>query len=157
MTMATTTEISPSEARTQVDALIDLSKVRAKLADPEEGKGYEIQQLDLMEAEYRKFLALRLLHPGVEIVPCKIADDMWHQHILDTAAYRADCDALFGEFLDHYPYFGMNGPDDAQALHDAFAETVERYVAAFGPPPDDTWIAVDAARCKRPKCRWGEA
>jgi hypothetical protein len=33
-----------------------------------------------------------------------VVDEMWHRHILDTAAYRADCDSLFGRFLDHFPY-----------------------------------------------------
>lgn len=153
----TTLEIlSPTEAQDRVHALLDLSGVRAKLADPEEGTGYGMEQLDLMEAEYRKFLALRLIHPDTEIVPCQLVDEIWHQHILDTAAYRADCDALFGDFLDHYPYFGMNGPDDARALEETADETVELYRSAFGEPPKDTWIAADAARCKRPTCRWGE-
>jgi hypothetical protein len=86
-------------------------------------------------------------------VPCKLADEIWHQHILDTVAYRQDCEALFGEFLDHFPYFGMRGPDDAEALNDAYAETVELYKDAFGQPPDDIWIAADVARCRKPTCR----
>jgi hypothetical protein len=154
VTTATAAGLNPTEAKARVNALLDLSNVRAKLADPEEGKGYGSEQLDLIEGEYRKFLALRLIHPDIEIVPCKIVDEIWHQHILDTAAYRIDCQALFGEFLDHYPYFGMNGPEDAQALEEAANKTAELYEAAFGSPPDDTWVASDAARCKRPTCRW---
>jgi hypothetical protein len=65
--------------------------------------------------------------------------------ILGTAAYREDCDALLRRFLDHYPYFGMRGDDDAQALHDAYADTIERYRDAFGKPPTGTWISADAA------------
>lgn len=158
--MTTATAVARSsalEAIAHVDRRLDLTNVRRKLADSDEGKGYAAHELDAMEREYRKFLALRIAHPDLDIVPCKLADEMWHQHILDTAAYRADCDALFGEFLDHYPYFGMNGPLDAQALRDAYAETVSLYLDAFGTPPADTWIAADAARCKRPKCRWGDA
>jgi hypothetical protein len=153
--MATETPVrtSSTEALARVEALVDLSNVRAKLADPEEGKGYDVGRLDLMEAEYRKFLALQLLHPDTDIVPCKLADEIWHQHILDTVAYRRDCEALFGQFLDHFPYFGMRGPDDAEALEDAYAATVELYTDAFGPPPDDVWIAADAARCRKPTCR----
>jgi hypothetical protein len=125
-----------------------------KLSDPEEGKGYGSELLDLMEHEYKKFLALHLAHPDADIVPCAIVDEMWHQHILDTAAYREDCDALFGGFLDHFPYFGLRGEDDAQALHDAYADTLERYREAFGEPPDDTWISRDAAsKCKRKACK----
>lgn len=108
---------------------------------------------------HRKFLALHLLHPEDDIVPCKFVDEMWHRHILDTAAYRADCDAVFGQFLDHFPYFGMRGADDALALQDAYADTLDRYRRAFGEPPEDTWVSRDAASCRRTnckpqKCRW---
>jgi hypothetical protein len=99
-------------------------------------------------------LALHLAYPEMDIVPCKIVDEMWHQHILDTAAYRQDCEAIFGRFLDHFPYFGMRGEDDARALENAYVETIERYREAFGEPPADTWITVDASsRCKRTACK----
>ena len=74
-------------------------------------------------------------------MPCKIVDEIWHQHILDTAAYRRDCEAIFGRFLDHYPYFGMRERGQAQELTDAYAETLDLYREAFGEPPPDTWIA----------------
>jgi hypothetical protein len=107
-----------------------------------------------MEGEYRKFLALHLLYPDADIVPCKIVDDMWHRHILDTAAYRGDCDVIFGQFLDHFPYFGMRGEQDAQDLEDAYCDTLDRYREAFGEPPADTWISPDATmRCKRTACK----
>lgn len=133
--------------------LLDLSNVKMKLADSEEGPGLSGEQIDLMEAEYRKFLAMQLMFPGAEIVPCQMVDEMWHRHILDTAAYRDDCEAIFGQFLDHFPYFGMRGADDAQALGDAYAQTLERYEEFFGTPPVSTWISTGAARCKRTACK----
>jgi len=142
-----------SAAIERLDGLLDLRNVRMKLADPEEGPGLSNDQIELMEAEYRKFLALQLMHPGDDIVPCEIVDEMWHRHILDTAAYREDCAAIFGQFLDHFPYFGMRGEADAQALNDAYADTLERYQAAFGDPPAETWISTDAASCKRKACK----
>jgi hypothetical protein len=142
------------DALARVDELLDLSNIRMKLADPDEGKGYGGPYLDTMEQEYRRFLALHLAYPDMDVVPCKIVDEMWHQHILDTAAYRDDCDAIFGFYLDHFPYFGMRGDDDARALHEAYAQTLERYRAAFGEPPADTWIVVDASSsCKRTACK----
>jgi hypothetical protein len=142
------------EALRRLDELLDLSNIRMKLADPHEGKGYDVGRLDLLEGEYRKFLALHLVYPEMDIVPCKIVDEMWHQHILDTAAYREDCEAIFGRFLDHFPYFGMRGTDDASALHDAYYETVESYRRTFGEPPPDTWVTIDASsRCKRTACK----
>jgi hypothetical protein len=137
----------------RLDDLLDLSNVKMKLADKEEGPGLDGPTIELMEAEYRKFLALQLLHPEAVIVPCGIVDEMWHRHILDTAAYREDCQAIFGQFLDHFPYFGMRGEEDAQDLNDAYADTLWRYRDAFGDPPAETWISSDASKCGRKACK----
>lgn len=146
--------MSSTEALALLSERLDLSNVRTKLADPEEGKGYDREGLDLAESEYRKFLALHLMYPDEDIVPCKIVDDIWHQHILDTAAYRVDCDAIFGRFLDHFPYFGMRDEQDAQDLEDAYEETLARYEAAFGLTPDGVWRIPEAAsNCKRTACK----
>jgi hypothetical protein len=147
-----TTPSAVAEAASRLDNLLDLSNIRMKLSNPEEGVGLTDAELDLMEQEYRRFLVLRLVHPEMDVVPCKIVDEMWHRHILDTAAYRKDCQAIFGRFLDHFPYFGLRGPEDAQALQDAYAETLARYEEAFGEPPADTWISADRRRC-RTACR----
>src|SRR3954451_24839884 len=119
----TLTAIDPKLASAVLATLgekLDLANVRMKLADPDEGQGLGEAELDLMEGEYRKFLALHLLYPEADVVPCKIVDEMWHRHILDTAAYRTDCDVIFGQFIDHFPYFGMRGDQDAQNLEDAY-------------------------------------
>ena len=154
--MASDTLARPTSTETlaRLKELLNLGNVKMKLADAEEGPDLDGDHIALMEAEYRKFLALQLMYPEAVIVPCKIVDEMWHRHILDTAAYREDCDAVFGRFLDHFPYFGMRGDDDAQALDDAYADTLNLYRKAFGEPPSDTWITVNAsARCKRTACK----
>lgn len=46
----------------------------------------------------------------------------------------------------------MRGDADAQAPHDAYADTIECYRDAFGEPPLDTWISA-AACCKRTACK----
>lgn len=150
--------LDASAAMGRLDGLLDLTDVRMKLADSEEGPGLDQGQIDLMEGEYRKFLAMQLMHPGAVIVPCKIVDEMWHRHILDTAAYREDCAAIFGRFLDHYPYFGMRSEAEARELVDAYGSTLDLYRAAFGEPPAGSWVSADgAARCRRQcapmKCR----
>jgi len=145
--------MSSAEALDALARELDLSNVRMKLADPEEGKGFGTAELDLAEQEYRRFLALHLTYPEAEIVPCKLVDEIWHQHILDTIAYRADCDAIFGRFLDHYPYFGMQSEQEAQELNDAYVDTIEMYEREFGAPPEGTWISADAAKCKRTACK----
>jgi hypothetical protein len=145
--------VSANEALDRLASVLDLSKIRMKLSDPKEGKGYDAAHLDVMEQEYRRFLAMHIAHPDAEIVPCSMVDEMWHQHILDTIAYRQDCEAIFGEFLDHYPYFGMQSEQEAQALQDAYGDTLEIYEREFGTPPDDTWISADAAKCRRTACK----
>ena len=50
----------PPDAAVSLLAMLDLSMVRLKLADPLEGKGWDDAQLDLAEQEYRRFLALNL-------------------------------------------------------------------------------------------------
>jgi hypothetical protein len=127
--------MSATEALSFLDENRSLMNIRTKLADPEEGKGYKPEHLDLLEQENCRFLAMHLAHPDAEIVPCELVDEMWHAHILDTIAHRHDCDALFGDFLDHFPYFGMRGDDDAQALSDAYGDTLKIYEQDFGAPP----------------------
>jgi hypothetical protein len=149
------TQLIPTaeEALRDLGTNLDLTDIRMKLADAGEGPGLAQSRLDLMEGEYRKFLALQLAHPEAMIVPCEIVDQIWHQHILDTAAYRRDCEAIFGRFLDHYPYFGMRSKAEAEELNDAYAETLDLYRDVFGEPPPDTWVSTDAARCRKPTCR----
>jgi hypothetical protein len=78
---------------------------------------------------------------------------MWHRHILDTRAYAEDCERIFGGFMHHFPYFGMRGDADAEALADAYDETLRCYREAYGEPPADTWISTDASRRCRTQCR----
>jgi hypothetical protein len=152
--MIGTWPMSAADALAVLDEHLNLADVRMKLADSDEGIGLSRLELDTMEREYRRFLALHLLHPDADIVPCKIADEMWHRHILDTAAYRADCEVIFGRFLDHYPYFGMRGDQDAEALADAYSDTIAHYRVAFGEPAADTWISAEASsKCKRTACK----
>lgn len=151
--MSITIQHPAADALDRLGESLDLSNIRFKLANPEEGEPPTDAQLDTMETEYRKFLALRLAHPGAAIVPCKLVDEMWHRHILDTQAYANDCDRIFGFFVHHFPYFGMRGESDAQDLADAYGETLELYRAAFGEPPADTWISPDARRRCRTQCK----
>lgn len=151
-TIEAQTESSAEEALVRL-ASLDLSMIRLKLADPVEGKGWNAQQLDLAEQEYRRFLALHLMYSEDAIVPCGLVDDIWHQHILDTRAYAQDCDNIFGAFLHHFPYFGMRGEQDAAQLIFAYDTTLDRYTAAFGQPPTGVWRPEDAMGCSRTNCK----
>lgn len=143
---ATPTTLAPGDALAILDERLDLKMVRLKLADPEEGTGATEAALNEMERDYRRFLALHLAYPDTTIVPTKAIDAMWHQHILDTSAYRDDCDAIFGRFLDHFPYFGMRDDQDARDLEDAFDATLVLWRNAFGEP---LVAASGSGRCRR--------
>lgn len=61
---------------------------------------------------YQRYMAVTKALGGLQLVPNADIDEIWHMHILDTRAYATDCEALFGELLHHYPYFGMLGEDN---------------------------------------------
>jgi hypothetical protein len=137
---------TPDLSMEDLDSL-DLSMIKLKLQDTEEGPGWNAEQCDLVEIDYKRFLALKRAYPDREIVPNKEVDLFWHQHILDTEKYARDCQTLFGAFLHHYPYFGMSGEADYANLCTAFDETQALYKRHFG-----ITVAQPSAKC-RTKCK----
>ena len=86
---------------------LDLSSVRASLV---EKKRWTVEQTVRVEYDYKRFLyAMARKHQDDIISPPDQVDEFWHQHILDTRKYRADCDTIFGHYVDHIP--GL-GPDE---------------------------------------------
>jgi len=130
---------------------LNLSMLRMKLSDPVEGKGWSLEQLDLAEQEYRRFLVLNLLFPDESIVPSKMVDEVWHAHVLDTQAYASDTVRIFGSFFHHFPYFGMRGDADLIEFSAAARRTKELYQQIFGNPPAGTWDS--SANCERKNCK----
>ena len=58
-----------------------------------------------------------------------------HAHILDTRAYKRDCHALFGQYVHHYPYLGMDWRGDCAAYEKALGESRALFVKHFGIDP----------------------
>lgn len=110
---------------------IDLSMVKMKLMDEEEGEGWSEEFASRAEIRYRRFLCMLYIEPDFSFVPTGDIDSFWHQHILDTRAYAKDCDRIFGEFLHHFPYFGLRGDQDAKNLLDSFEVTKTFYFTLF--------------------------
>lgn len=121
---------NPEELREKIWSL-NLEPIMVKLMDPREGEGWSEAQAFTGVEEYRRFLFLTLTRPET-IVPTTFIDTVWHNHILDTAKYREDCQNVFGFFLDHFPYFGLRGDDDREALEASFNQTAEIYTEVFG-------------------------
>lgn len=130
-------------------AELNFERLKFKYTESSESEMSE-EEWNRAELEYRRFMSLKVLYPNQALVPSKIVDAVWHVHILDTRAYRQDCETVFGRFIDHYPYFGIYGKDDYQTLVDSFAETVATYEKHYGPYPNKA--AMNAARCEDHAC-----
>jgi hypothetical protein len=126
-------------------AVIDLEMVKIKLRDTEEGLGWDDELCEIAEIEYKRFLHHNKRYPQFTIVPHKIMDLMWHQHILDTRAYHLDSEKVFGEYFHHFPYFGIRNEEDRQELESAFVETQKLYLKEFG----EEMLNENSSHCKR--------
>lgn len=113
-------------------ARLDFSMLKRKLG---EEKGWSAEYQNEVEDLYRRFLALNLVYRDRKICPTGPIDDFWHAHILDTRAYENDCRELFGEYLHHFPYFGMRGPADRADLVSAFDQSRELFIRHFAIDP----------------------
>lgn len=81
---------------------------------------------------YRNFLYLyKKYGKDYKLPPSEDMDEFWHLHILDTKKYRKDCDAIFGEYFDHYPYFGIDAQTSFKDLEDAFEIMQKLYAKEF--------------------------
>lgn len=115
---------------------MDLSKICMKLQRLEDGEGWTPIQCEEISKEYKRFLKLKLKYPNESIVPNKAIDTMWHYHILDTQAYEQDCKAVFGQLLHHYPYYGLEGKQDAKNFVNSFERTKSLYFETFNSAMD---------------------
>lgn len=141
-------EVDPAlEAAVARVAELDFTMLRQKLV---EEQGWTTETCAEVEDLYRRFLALNVRYPDQKICPTGPIDEFWHAHILDTRAYAADCDRLFGEFLHHFPYFGMRGPQDRADLEQAFSTSVELFIRHFGIDP--TAGDMYARGCRPQRC-----
>ena len=97
---------------------IDFSNIRWKLSCADNSSNWSETKIIEGEAMYTGYLALLLTYEDISnsLAPPELADDFWHAHILDTRKYMSDCNQLFGEYLHHFPYFGMRGDEDAANL-----------------------------------------
>ncbi len=109
---------------------IDLERLKHKYTASHEAR-MSVEEWEWAEVEYRRFLTLKFLYPYITVVPSEKMLAVWHAHILDTRAYRMDCHAVFGRFIDHYPYFGLYGRADCDELENALATTRALYQKHF--------------------------
>jgi hypothetical protein len=116
----------------QAIADLDLEPIKVKLMHKASGEGWSLQKANAVEFEYRRFLYLMKTFPHEQTAPLMDVDTFWHYHILDTMKYAADCEAVFGYFLHHFPYIGLRGEEDEEVHHRVGERMKELYEATFG-------------------------
>lgn len=122
---------TPQSAEEAIAAL-DLRPIKVKLMDAHSGEDWTQEYTDHVELWYRRFLLLSQRYPTKPIVVNQAIDTFWHYHILDTRKYAEDCQAVFGHFFHHFPYFGMRGEEDAKNLQQCFGDTMQLIEQEFG-------------------------
>lgn len=110
---------------------LELNSVRDALI---EKQGWPLERAEAARAEYVRFLTLLQRRPRFMLIPWRNEegqddlDQFWHQHILDTAKYAADCKALFGRLIHHNPHVVRGSGDE----RDAAEKTQRLYARTFG-------------------------
>jgi len=134
---ATETKLNETLARV---ATLDLERIRIKLQNK---LGWTDERAAAAEEQYRCYLTLMLLEPTLRLAPpSQDADEIWHGHILDTLAYQADCERLFGRFVHHVPSYGT--PAEKLGMAAAREDTDRAFLRYFGDPTSQD---VEAAGC----------
>jgi hypothetical protein len=134
---------------------LDLGPIKVKLMDKGEGEGWSVEQVNILEKWYKRFLFLNIKYPSASIVPNKEIDTFWHNHILDTQKYADDCQEIFGKFFHHFPYFGMRGEEDAKNLRESFTKTESLFLTEFGESlrTIEEAFPQESSKCKAGNCR----
>lgn len=110
-------------------AMLDFTMLKRKL---ETVTGWSAEAVAEAEQLYRKYLSLAMVYPQTLLVPSRVIDEFWHAHILDTRAYMADCEMLFGRYLHHHPYGGPPADAlEAAISNAAYAQTRELFLKHF--------------------------
>lgn len=95
---------------------------------------YTAKEIDAVETEYKKYLALCVGYPKTALpTPLKL-DDLWHQHILFTKDYHAMCQLVCGGYIHHQPFVG-----DIKADPYSRAKMCVMYLREFGKQPNAMW------------------
>lgn len=107
---------------------VDLTNAKAKMLSKKGMFWRWNNNIDEIETEYRQFLYLLGKFPGEMFVPwTQNLDDLWHEHILDTSKYAADCDSLFGRFIHHNPHLVKGNSEQV----DGYRNTLNRRNECF--------------------------
>jgi hypothetical protein len=113
---------------------LNLESVKVRLMDPEVGEGWTREYADSIEIAYRTYLTMVVKYQdhAEDILLSKDVDEFWHTHILQTAKYMDDCEAVFGTYLHHAPHIGEITDADAERRNAQAEKTRQLYEREFG-------------------------
>lgn len=89
-------------------------------------------------AEYRKFVYLGVV-ADFNVTPPKVIDQVWHEHLLFSRAYREFCHDVLRREFDHNPEL-VPVSAETDVYQAQYAATLALYEAEFhAKPPQDIW------------------
>ncbi len=94
--------------------------------------GWSSEKINHALKIYKEWLVLQVFYEELSFAPSELIDEFWHIHILDTRKYAHDCNAIKGEFIHHYPYFGITKQENESVLANGFELTKKLYMKHFG-------------------------
>jgi hypothetical protein len=128
----------------EVHSLLKNTKIRLR-----EEYGWNESFVDGAVTEYFRFLDLHQSHPTVDLVPGKVVDKVWHDHILHTKKYSDFCEYYFGSYFHHEP------KDRKSNKVIDIGTTCELYLARYGHPvPNQYWLDDEHVKCRI--CRYND-
>lgn len=92
--------------------------------------------------EYKRFMAVvkvkKNMTSQMQAVPPRLIDLAWHEHIIDTEKYAADCQRVFGYYIHHLPT-DPDTPEKTEEAEAGYSQTVQTYTELFG-EPSKMWL-----------------
>ncbi len=150
--MSETTDLKAIFQQAEFDTAVnivskwDFSLTKRKLLEPEYA-GWTKSRIEQAEQNYKRYLSITKALNGYQLVPNGDIDRFWHEHILDTRRYAQDCSELFGGFLHHYPFFGMQGQIDNENWINTANESTEFWKFLFKENLYELGTEVEAQKC----------
>jgi len=115
-------------------SLRDYPFLRERVA---EEYGWTEERVDGAITEYLRFLQLLADAPSQDLIASSDVDLVWHEHIMDTLNYAADCRRIFGHFLHHRR---ARTPEEFSAIPESYSRTKDVYARRYGVrPPSQFW------------------
>ena len=97
-------------------------------------RGFALRAID----EYRKFVYLGMI-ADFHVTPPKIIDQVWHEHLLFSRAYREFCRDVLQHDFDHHPEL-LPSDGQTELFQAQYEATLELYRLEFNVrPPADIW------------------